>query len=75
VALSDDDVSTLMSRIQAAQYLGVSVTTVDRMIRDSEIDMVRIRGAIRVTRASLLAYLNRSARTSKAQRRTRKEAS
>lgn len=38
----------LLTRIEAADYLGVSTNTLDRIIRDGSLPFYRIRGQIRI---------------------------
>lgn len=69
VALSENDVPGLMTRRQAAAYMGVSITTVDRMIKFRELESVKIRGAVRVSRSACVAALNRTTGTRRGRRR------
>jgi excisionase family DNA binding protein len=64
VALSEIDIEAgMMTRHAAAEFLGCSITTVDRMIRSGELESVRIRKAIRITRAACVQYLNATSNT------------
>lgn len=61
MALSEDDIAEgLMTRHAAAAFMGVSITTIDRMIRYGELEAVRVRGAVRVSRAACVDALNRT---------------
>lgn len=54
------DLDTLRTRAQAAQALGISTSTWDRMVRRREIETVRIgsgRGRVYVTQRALDDYL------------------
>jgi hypothetical protein len=63
--MTDDD-DALMTRDAAMAFLNVSERTLDRLITNREIDVVRINGrgkrpgAVRITRRALLDYLHRN---------------
>jgi excisionase family DNA binding protein len=58
VALSEIDIEDgMMNRHQAAEFIGCSITTIDRMIRSGELESVRIRKAVRITRAACVEAL------------------
>jgi excisionase family DNA binding protein len=58
MAITLDDIPELMTRHQTAGFLNRSVSTVDRMIKDGELEAVKIRGAVRVSRTACVAALN-----------------
>lgn len=60
MGITVDDLSDMMKRDEAARLLGVSITTVDRMIKDGELEAVRIRGSVRISRTACVAALNRT---------------
>ena len=71
--ITEDDVDELLSKDQAADFLHVSRSTIDRMIRRKELDFTRVgsgEGRIRISKRALLDNLNRrtvrAAKTSKA---------
>jgi hypothetical protein len=59
-ALTEDDLATLRTRDETALDMHVSLATLKRIIAAGEIDVVRIRGRVFVTRRAVLDYLNRS---------------
>lgn len=48
----------LISRTAAADYLGISLTTIDRMIQDGDLPYYKIRGRIRFDTVDLEAYVD-----------------
>jgi excisionase family DNA binding protein len=61
--ITEADLPDLLTRIQAAELLGVSRATVDRMISARRIDVVRIgngRGQVRIPKRALLDHINRN---------------
>lgn len=50
----------LLSRQDAAAYLGVSLATIDRMIRDREVTITRIGKRVKFDQDDLDAYIDRS---------------
>ena len=61
--LTEDDLDELLTRPQAAEYLRISVATLDRMIANREVDVTRIgsgRGRVRISRRALLDHANRN---------------
>lgn len=60
MAISLDDLNDMMKRPEAAQLLGVSITTLDRMIKNGELEAVKVRGSVRISRAACVAALNRT---------------
>jgi excisionase family DNA binding protein len=71
MAITLDDISELMTRQQTALYLDRSVSTIDRMIKNGELEAVRIRGAVRISRTACVNALNG---TSNLRRRGRRKA-
>jgi excisionase family DNA binding protein len=60
--ITEGDLEALLTKDEAAAVLNVSRSTIDRMIRAQEIDVVRLgnrRGRVRITRRALLDHLNR----------------
>lgn len=60
--IEEQDLEDLLNRHEAAGFLRVSVHTIDRMIANGDVDVVRIgsgRGRVRFTRAALLESVNR----------------
>jgi len=61
--ITEADLGDLLRREEAAEFLGVSRATVDRMIAAREIDVVRIgngRGQVRIPKRALLDHVNRN---------------
>jgi excisionase family DNA binding protein len=61
VPITEADLDQLLTRTQAAELLGLSVSTFDRLIREKRIEVIRHgtgRGRPRVTRRAVLDYLN-----------------
>lgn len=54
------DLPPFLSRQQVAPYLGVSLSTVARIIRDGALPVVRVRGQVRISREALADYLRRN---------------
>lgn len=58
-----EDLQGRMDRKQAAEYLGVSTVTLDRLIATEQVEIFRIggrgRGRIYLTERALLDYVNR----------------
>lgn len=50
----------LLSRQDAAAYLGVSLATIDRLIRDREVTITRIGKRVKFDQDDLDAYIDRS---------------
>lgn len=48
----------LLSRKDAAEKLNISVTTLDRMLRDGELRRLRIRGNVRIPLSSIEAIMS-----------------
>lgn len=48
----------LLSRKDAAEKLNISVTTLDRMLRDGELHRLRIRGNVRIPLSSIRAIMS-----------------
>jgi len=53
--------SLLVSRLETADLLGVSVRTIDRLCDGGELRRQKVRGRALVVRASIAEYLTRSA--------------
>lgn len=45
----------LMTRKEAAEFLNVSIPTIDRMLRDGELPRIHIRGAVRIPMSASIA--------------------
>jgi excisionase family DNA binding protein len=77
--ISESDLGTnLLTVDQSAQILGVSRSTVGRMIANRELDVVRVgsgRGRPRITRRSLLDHINRKVVPAAVGSRSRRRAS
>lgn len=43
----------LLTKPEAARYLRVSLSTVNRLIRDEELDVVKLGGSVRITERAL----------------------
>jgi excisionase family DNA binding protein len=59
MALSEHDIPDLMTRAQAAEFMGISITTLDRMVRNHELEAHKLRGSIRISPAACVDALNR----------------
>lgn len=60
--ISEQDLADLMDVAHAAEFMGVSRSTVNRMIANKEIDIVRLgsgRGRVRILKRSILDHVNR----------------
>jgi hypothetical protein len=61
--LNEEDLNHRMTRPQAADYLGMSVTTLDRLVAAQAIEVIRPsgrpRGRVVITKRACLDYLNR----------------
>lgn len=60
--ITEADLDDAMTRGEAAAFLHVSVSTIDRMIVARELSVIRVgsgRGMVRITRAALLDHVNR----------------
>lgn len=58
----DSDFPQLLTRAEAAALLHVSVHTIDRMIANGDVEVVRVgsgRGQVRFTRDALLDHMRR----------------
>jgi hypothetical protein len=71
-ALTEDDLSSIRTRDETALDMHVSLATLKRIISAGEIDVVRVRGRVFITRRAVLDYLNRS--TVRAERPARRRA-
>lgn len=63
--VNEHDLSNLRTMPEAAEFLHVSHTTVKRLIRERQLETVRIgtgRGRVFVTERALLEYANRGVR-------------
>ena len=51
----------LLSRKEAAKLLCISIPTIDRMLRDGQLPLRRIRGAVRIPLSAVEALMNGNA--------------
>lgn len=63
---SRPDVGALLTKPEAANYLQVSLRTLARLIRDQEVDVVRIGGSVRFTTRALDDYADRNTQRARA---------
>ena len=54
----DDEHSRLLTAPELASYLGVSLSTVRRLTRDSQVPVVRVREAVRYDREAVVTALS-----------------
>jgi excisionase family DNA binding protein len=62
VPISETDLDDLLTVDAAAAFLHVSASTINRMIANREVEVVRIgsgRGRVRITKRALLDHVNR----------------
>jgi len=50
----------LLTRHEAAAYLGVSIATLDRMIRDRDLETFKVRASRRVPMSSIETFIARA---------------
>ena len=50
----------LLTRKEAAKLLSVSIPTIDRMLRDGELNRQHIRGAVRISRSAVERLMKES---------------
>jgi excisionase family DNA binding protein len=74
--LTESDLGELLTVTAAAEFYGVSRSTLYRMIENGDLDVVRFgeHGQYKITKRSLLDHLNRSVVPAKANRRRRRSA-
>lgn len=58
--LSEQELPDLMTRPKAAEFIGVSINTLDRMIADKRLEAFRVGNQVRISRAACLDMINRS---------------
>jgi len=58
--VNEADLEALLDRSASAETLHVSVSTLDRLVRKGEIEVIRVGGKVLITRRALLDYLNRN---------------
>lgn len=64
----NDPTRQVFTRDEAADYLGVSIATLDRMIRDRDLETFKVRGLRRISLASIQAMIERNTPRSRRKR-------